>query len=291
MVEVQTTALADRQPSETLNAHSHGQDLRFGRELGPQLRNLARVEFHCGQAAPSALLAASSMEDPKSFSAPITAFNQSSTSAGRGTATPYEDARYDVDDENVIVDQRGAVHSYSSSEGVKSETTVGATEDEETLQLQLAAIETKLKLKKLCDQKTAPAADSRLRLHDNNEGPGKGYPQQSIQSSGILDHGHPSKLDDHEDDMFLKEKIDPPNHRIGKDAQSKPETDLRGADLEANITRSSRSSIMKREDNGQVEDANIVDWDGPNDPKNPMNWPAWKVKAHIFLVSAITFIR
>lgn len=21
---------------------------------------------------------------------------------------------------------------------------------------------------------------------------------------------------------------------------------------------------------------NVVDWDGPDDPQNPMNWPAWK---------------
>lgn len=36
---------------------------------------------------------------------------------------------------------------------------------------------------------------------------------------------------------------------------------------------------------------NIVDWDGPDDPQNPRNWPAWKrmtqvILASIFLLTA-----
>jgi hypothetical protein len=36
---------------------------------------------------------------------------------------------------------------------------------------------------------------------------------------------------------------------------------------------------------------NIVDWDGPDDPQNPLNWPAWKrmtqvIFATIFLLTA-----
>ena len=62
--------------------------------------------------------------------------------------------------------------------------------------------------------------------------------------------------------------------------------------LEANVPRTSSVSISDKEQEKSEEpvDPNIVDWDGPNDPSNPMNWPPWKVKAHIFLVSAITFV-
>ena len=65
------------------------------------------------------------------------------------------------------------------------------------------------------------------------------------------------------------------------------------ADIEANIsgTRSRSTDDQEQEKIPEDDDPNIVDWDGPDDPENPMNWPAWKVKAHIFLVSAITFIR
>lgn len=63
--------------------------------------------------------------------------------------------------------------------------------------------------------------------------------------------------------------------------------------LEANVPRNSSTSNSNQE-HEKFEEAidpnNIVDWDGPNDPNNPMNWPPWKVKTHIFLVSAITFI-
>ena len=36
---------------------------------------------------------------------------------------------------------------------------------------------------------------------------------------------------------------------------------------------------------------NVVDWDGPDDPQNPRNWPAWKrmtqvVFAAVFLLTA-----
>ena len=62
-------------------------------------------------------------------------------------------------------------------------------------------------------------------------------------------------------------------------------------DLEANVPASSHTSDTDQKKEDQPGDPNTVNWDGPDDPKNPMNWPAWKVKAHIFLVSAITFIR
>lgn len=36
---------------------------------------------------------------------------------------------------------------------------------------------------------------------------------------------------------------------------------------------------------------NVVDWDGPDDPQNPMNWPAWKrfiqvILGSLFLLTA-----
>ena len=69
--------------------------------------------------------------------------------------------------------------------------------------------------------------------------------------------------------------------------------DEKPTDIEANIsgTRSRSTDEKEQEKLDEDNDPNIVDWDGPDDPTNPMNWPAWKVKTHIFLVSAITFIR
>lgn len=33
-----------------------------------------------------------------------------------------------------------------------------------------------------------------------------------------------------------------------------------------------------------------VDWDGPDDPQNPLNWPRSKKVAHIVMISSLTFV-
>ena len=38
------------------------------------------------------------------------------------------------------------------------------------------------------------------------------------------------------------------------------------------------------------EDENIVDWEGPDDPENPLNWPRGKKWANIVTISIITLI-
>jgi hypothetical protein len=40
----------------------------------------------------------------------------------------------------------------------------------------------------------------------------------------------------------------------------------------------------------ETPDPNIVDWDGPDDPKNPMNWSSFRKWTTIGLVSTITFV-
>jgi hypothetical protein len=37
-------------------------------------------------------------------------------------------------------------------------------------------------------------------------------------------------------------------------------------------------------------DSNIVDWDGPKDPDNPLNWPASKKNFHVAIVSIFTLV-
>ncbi|KAF2099723.1 MFS general substrate transporter [Rhizodiscina lignyota] len=44
------------------------------------------------------------------------------------------------------------------------------------------------------------------------------------------------------------------------------------------------------EENQEPEDPNVVFWDGPNDPANPMNWSSSKKWGSIAVVSAITFL-
>lgn len=45
-----------------------------------------------------------------------------------------------------------------------------------------------------------------------------------------------------------------------------------------------------RSKDGGLTDANIVWWDGEDDPANPFNWPASKKWIHVGIVSLITFV-
>lgn len=60
-------------------------------------------------------------------------------------------------------------------------------------------------------------------------------------------------------------------------------------DLEAGH-RSEDSDKQEPETNKQEVDTNIVDWDGPDDPKKPMNWPEKLKWANVAVISSITFL-
>lgn len=106
----------------------------------------------------------------------------------------------------------------------------------------------------------------------------------------------PSQPEDDTERLVGTELTELTERKGKKYSDPKDETDVEkispGA-LEANAPRASSATNSVQEQEEKFDDPidpNIVDWDGPNDPKNPMNWPPWKVKTHIFLVSAITFI-
>ena len=46
-----------------------------------------------------------------------------------------------------------------------------------------------------------------------------------------------------------------------------------------------QTPIEKQSPVGQQTKDNIVDWDGPDDPQNPMNWPTWKRLIQVILAS------
>ncbi|KAI5848516.1 benomyl/methotrexate resistance protein [Morchella snyderi] len=54
---------------------------------------------------------------------------------------------------------------------------------------------------------------------------------------------------------------------------------------------SEKSMSTQRDETAPEEaDPNLVDWDGPEDPENPMNWPSWRKIFTVGIVSSITFI-
>lgn len=53
---------------------------------------------------------------------------------------------------------------------------------------------------------------------------------------------------------------------------------------------SETSSVPSRSPAREKQDPNIIDWDGPDDPADPMNWKTSQKTATISLASVITFI-
>lgn len=47
---------------------------------------------------------------------------------------------------------------------------------------------------------------------------------------------------------------------------------------------------QSRQEQSQDEDANLVWWDGEDDPENPMNWSTKKKWSNLGLMSCVTFI-
>tara|TARA_R110002003_G_scaffold269_4_gene17976 strand:- start:2373 stop:2714 length:342 start_codon:yes stop_codon:yes gene_type:complete len=59
-------------------------------------------------------------------------------------------------------------------------------------------------------------------------------------------------------------------------------------DIEKGTAAGSVSSTEPEDDNDT--DPNLVDFDGPDDPENPLNWKSSKKWGMVTLISAITFL-
>jgi hypothetical protein len=89
------------------------------------------------------------------------------------------------------------------------------------------------------------------------------------------------------------------NHDVPSERQT--QTDLSKIDLEKGGEQSRADSYKSEERtlNGddvpanpgtETRDPNIVDWDGPDDPDNPQNWPDSKKWRIIGVLAAVTLV-
>ena len=70
---------------------------------------------------------------------------------------------------------------------------------------------------------------------------------------------------------------------------SQPDSTVHDADVERQ-TKPENDESDPADKEVATKDPNLVDWDGPDDPANPMNWKTSKKIAAIGIVSAITFL-
>lgn len=50
------------------------------------------------------------------------------------------------------------------------------------------------------------------------------------------------------------------------------------------------SELLEKDAGNKAQDGDVVDWDGPDDPENPMNWSNNKKWLNIVLISALTLV-
>lgn len=81
------------------------------------------------------------------------------------------------------------------------------------------------------------------------------------------------------------------------DAEKGQQSDLDGATIQApsergvsagsdGVTGDKEKAVAEETE----QDPNIVDWDGPHDPENPMNWPEKKKWLNVAVLSILTII-
>lgn len=90
------------------------------------------------------------------------------------------------------------------------------------------------------------------------------------------------------DDCSAPDKI--PQHKNLKASPSSSELE-KEVDLEkgdGRIGSSSKTDVIATE--RIVPDANIVNWEGPDDPQNPMNWSSSLKWSNVAIISTITFL-
>ncbi|RPA94396.1 benomyl/methotrexate resistance protein [Choiromyces venosus 120613-1] len=61
-------------------------------------------------------------------------------------------------------------------------------------------------------------------------------------------------------------------------------------EIEAELRKELEEKREVEEEDAASINPDIVDWDGPDDPENPMNWPRWRKVVAVGIVSGITFV-
>lgn len=56
-------------------------------------------------------------------------------------------------------------------------------------------------------------------------------------------------------------------------------------DLPKDIKSGADRDTQNESASQEARDPNLVEWDGPNDPENPLNWPSFKRTGHVVLAS------
>lgn len=84
-------------------------------------------------------------------------------------------------------------------------------------------------------------------------------------------------------------------HRVPSNLSTRPqsvsnEKDIKSTALEKDVEKGVSPALSSVDSEGDETDPDIVDFDGPDDPQNPLNWGFTKKWGMVMLISAITFL-
>lgn len=77
---------------------------------------------------------------------------------------------------------------------------------------------------------------------------------------------------------------------VEKGINSTSASDLEGATIRPESGSGAETGNRENADKEEEQDPNIVDWDGPDDPQNPQNWPMKMKWINVGLISMLTFV-
>ena len=117
--------------------------------------------------------------------------------------------------------------------------------------------------------------------HDADIPSNAGY----VDSKGV-EHANSSLSGSNHDEDPEKDDL-----RHATDDADPEKDDLRQTTDDADPEKAVQLSEKEAQASAPTEvDPNIVDWDGPDDPQNPLNWSATQVNLTIFFLSMLTFV-
>jgi hypothetical protein len=114
-------------------------------------------------------------------------------------------------------------------------------------------------------------------------------PEKQLIISLAVDEGHDADIPTNEGLVRTKDDPSSPTTVASSEFDKDIEKDA-VSDHASNITSRAGSTIQPHEPEQSEVDPNIVDWDGPDDPENPMNWAPSRKWGAIAVVSGITFL-
>ncbi|RFU34538.1 hypothetical protein B7463_g1771, partial [Scytalidium lignicola] len=126
------------------------------------------------------------------------------------------------------------------------------------------------------DKETLPSQDDRRRRHSYHEP----EPSDAEKIALSILEGHDADIPSNEGYVIHEKTL---HHKISG-SSSKTQTAVENVELQVDVEKGPDTK------SDEIDDPNIVWWDGPGDPENPMNWSNWLRRSNIFIVSAICFV-